>query len=124
LNLNNHCILIVEDEIFIAMQLAEIVRDAGAEAAGPAMSAHEALRLFDNNDITGAILDVRLSDGCSLPVAQRLEAAGIPFIFHTGNDDKISSDWPQAPIVKKPAAPRILLAALSAAIRRPDRPSR
>ena len=116
MTLHTHRILIVEDEVFIAAELEDIVRDAGAEVVGLAMSAPEALRLIENHEITVAILDVRLGDHDSLPVARRLAAAEIPFVFHTGNGDSeaLSNDWPKAVIVKKPSTPEGLLAALAA----------
>ena len=113
--LNGHRILIVEDEIVVAMDLVSIIRDAGAEVVGPAMSVREALRLIESHEITAAVVDVNLGKEDSLPVARRLDAAGIPFVFHTGNGDKLSaSPWPQAPIIKKPAAPEKLIAAVAA----------
>ena len=116
MNFYSHRVLIVEDEIFIAAELEDIVRDAGAEVVGPAMTAPEALRLIETQEITAAILDVRLGDHDSLRVARRLKDAGIPFVFHTGNGDSevSSNNWPQAPVVKKPATPQALLAALAA----------
>ena len=114
-DLNQHCILIVEDEIVVAMDLADIVRDAGAEVVGPAMSVAEALRLIETHNITGAILDVQLGNDNSLSVAKRLEAAKIPFVLHTGNrSDGWYTGWPQAPILKKPSEPGRLVATLAA----------
>lgn len=116
MNLHSHLVLIVEDEIFIAVELEDIIRDAGGAVAGPAMTAPEALRLIETRKITAAILDVHLGDHDSSSVARRLEAAGIPFIFHTGNgESEISSNkWPQAPVVNKPATPQAIRAALAA----------
>ena len=114
-DLNGPQILIVEDEIVVAMDLVSIIRDAGGEVVGPAMSVREALRLIESHEITAAVVDVKLGKEDSLPVARRLDAAGIPFVFHTGNGDKLSpSPWPQAPIIKKPAAPEKLIAAVMA----------
>ena len=113
--LNGHRILIVEDEIVVAMDLVSIIRDAGAEVVGPAMSVREALRLIESHEITAAIVDVNLGKEDSLPVALRLVDANIPFVFHTGNGTKVSMEpWPQAPIVEKPAAPEKLIAAVAA----------
>jgi DNA-binding response OmpR family regulator len=103
--------------LFIGMQLEAILRDAGAEVLGPATSSPEALRLIEAHAVSGGILDVRLVSGDSLPVARRLQADGVPFIFHTGNADTISSEWPRAAIVSKPAIPQTLTAALVAVIR-------
>ena len=112
--LNGHRILIVEDEIVVAMDLVSIIRDAGAEVVGPAMSVREALRLIESHEITAAVVDVNLGKEDSLPVARRLDAARIPFVCHTGNN-KLSLDrWPEAPIINKPAAPEKLIAAVAA----------
>jgi CheY-like chemotaxis protein len=114
-DLTGHQILIVEDEIVVAIDLISIIRDAGAEVVGPAMSVREALRLIESHKITAAVIDVNLGKVDSLPVARRLDTAGIPFVFHTGNDDKLSpSPWPKAPIIKKPAVPAKLIAAVAA----------
>ena len=115
MNLHSHVVLIVEDEIFIAVELEDMIRDAGGAVAGPAMTVPEAFRLIETQKITVAILDVHLRDHDSSSVARRLEAAGIPFIFHTGNgESEISSEWPRAPIVKKPATPLAIWAGLAA----------
>ena len=116
MKLHQHRVLIVEDEIFIAMEVEAIVRDAGGEVVGPAMSTPQALLLIENHEITVAILDVQLGGQNSLPVARRLKNAGIPFVFHTGNEDNAISPhtWPGAPIVKKPATLEALVAAIVA----------
>lgn len=120
LKLHLHRVLIVEDEIFIAADLEAIVQVEGAEVVGPAMSATEALRLIENHKITVAILDVRLGDHDSLPVARQLTDAGIPFVFHTGNADSgaLSKNWPQVAILKKPATPQELISAILVAAKR------
>ena len=111
--------MIVEDEIVVAMDLVAIICDAGAEVVGPAMSVRSALRLIESHEITAAIVDVNLGKEDSLPVARRLAAAGIPFVFHTGNGAKLLSNlWPQAPIIKKPAVPEKLIAAVAAVAKR------
>ena len=114
--LNQQKILVVEDEIIIAMDLADILRDAGAEVVGPALAVPEALRLIDSNEVSLAVLDVQLGTDNSKSVAHRLAAADIPYVFHTGNRTAalLDGEWPRAPIVKKPVEPRILIAALLA----------
>ena len=118
MKLKDHHILIVEDEIFVAMELEDVVRAAGGNVVGPAMTAPEAFALIENRAVTAAILDVRLGVYNTSGIARRLEAAKIPFIFYTGNaaDMISSSDWPSAPVVQKPASARDLLAALTSAI--------
>ena len=107
-------ILLVEDEILIALDLECNLLDAGAEVVGPAMSAEEALELLETSVVTAALIDVQLGDHDSRSVAERLAGAGIPFVLHTGNrSDKVFNGlWPDAPVVRKPAAPDKVVEAL------------
>jgi CheY-like chemotaxis protein len=79
-------LLVVEDEAMIAMMLEDmldtfgcvVVDVAGTLARGMDLAANEALTL------DGAILDVNLGGEAVYPVAERLSARGVPFIFCTG----------------------------------------
>ena len=107
-------ILIVEDEIIIALDISAIVRDEGADVIGPALSSVQAVELIDSHRLTSAILDVTIADGDSLPVAVRLIEVGVPFVFHTGDPSYLQSkkDWPHAPVLNKPVSPVDLVSAL------------
>lgn len=82
--LNHALVLVVEDEPFIALDVALAVQDAGGKVVGPAATVREALALIATNAIAAAILDVNLSDGDISPVAELLIDAGIPIILQTG----------------------------------------
>ena len=77
-------ILIVEDEILVAMLLEDIVTDLGHEPVGPMMRLQPALAAAEGMDFDFAILDVNLAGQQSFPVADRLMRRGIPFIFASG----------------------------------------
>ena len=77
-------VLVAEDQIFIALDLALAVEDAGREVAGPVASVKNALALIEARPITAAILDSNLTDGDITPVATLLLEAGIPIIIQTG----------------------------------------
>ena len=77
-------VLVAEDQIFIAMDLALAVEDAGAEVAGPVASVENALALIETRPITAAILDFNLTDGDITPVATLLLDANIPLIIQSG----------------------------------------
>lgn len=80
-------ILIVEDEYFIAMDLALNLGDLGAEIVGPAASVAEALDLIQTADrLDGAVLDVNLRDERVYTVADELMARGVRFVFASGYD--------------------------------------
>ena len=77
-------ILIVEDEPYLAADLAEALRARGATVIGPAATLDEAYRAVASHWIDRAVLDVNLDGEMSFPIADRLEAAGIPYVIATG----------------------------------------
>lgn len=106
-------ILIVEDEVLIALDLSDTFRAAGAEVVGPAGTADDALTLLDEHRIDAAVVDVNLGDGDSLPVVHALARTGVPFVYYTGHETPASLGWPRAKVIKKPAVPSVLLTAVS-----------
>ncbi len=82
--LTGSLVLVAEDQIFIAMDLALAVEDAGGEVAGPVASVENALALIETRPITAAILDYNLTDGDITPVAMLLLHANIPIIIQSG----------------------------------------
>ena len=82
--LNGSLVLVAEDQIFIALDLALAVEDAGGEVAGPVTSVRNALALIEARPITAAILDSNLTDGDITPVAALLLDANIPIIIQSG----------------------------------------
>jgi DNA-binding response OmpR family regulator len=77
-------ILIVEDEMTIALLLEDMVTDLGHQPAALAMRLPQALELAETEDIDLAILDVNLDGRESFPVADILQRRGVPFLFATG----------------------------------------
>src|SRR5512132_362784 len=53
-------ILVVEDEVFIALDLQATLTDAGAEVIGPSFTLEQAFTLASRENLSAAILDVRL----------------------------------------------------------------
>ena len=82
--LTGSLVLVAEDQIFIAMDLALAVEDAGGEVAGPVASVENALALIEKRPITAAILDYNLTDGDVTPVVMLLLDANIPIIIQSG----------------------------------------
>ena len=83
-------ILIVEDEVLIAMLLEQELCNAGADIVGPAASVAEALALIDAEQgaLSAAVLDINLRGEMVLPVADRLARLRVPFVFTTGYADR------------------------------------
>jgi DNA-binding response OmpR family regulator len=109
-------LLVVEDEMMVAMLVEDMIRDSGWDVAGPAMNLAQALELARNADIDGAVLDLNLGgDVSSLPVAAVLRERGIPFIFATGyGSGGDTRGFKDAPVVRKPFSSRQLIGALRA----------
>ncbi|HEY8613832.1 MAG TPA: response regulator [Roseomonas sp.] len=116
-------ILVVEDEALIAMLVEESLHGGGAQVVGPALCVDEALRLINEASAQGAIdaavLDVRLRDSTVLPVADRLAALGVPFVFTTGYYNVGTNVHASAPLLVKPFSPEDLIAALAGLVKAP-----
>jgi DNA-binding response OmpR family regulator len=107
-------ILIVEDEILIALELENTLRGAGYVVVGPARSVEDALKLLGAHAVDGALLDVTLRDGRVFPVADALSRAGVAFLFVTGHDpNAFPPAHRQAPTIGKPYEPQMLLSRLA-----------
>ena len=64
-------ILIVENELLIAMDIAKALEDAGANATMTTTARH-ALILIEHDGLAGAIMDLGLTDGDSSQVCAKL----------------------------------------------------
>lgn len=109
-------VLLVEDELFIALDLQETIEEAGFRVVGPCATIVEAQAEIDRHAarFAVAVLDVRLADGAVFPAADRLHAAGVPLLFHSGHADDaaLRQRYPSAMVCPKPSAPDTLAAAL------------
>lgn len=76
--------LVVEDEVLVAMLIEDMLTDLGFEVVGPAMRLQRALAMAEDEGLDFAVLDVNLANEQSFPVAHRLRERGIPFVFATG----------------------------------------
>jgi DNA-binding response OmpR family regulator len=113
-------VLIVEDEPFIALDLAAAVQEARGKVIGPAGSVREALFLIKLHLVQAAILDVNLSDRDVTPVAELLFEGGVPVIFYSGLafPAALRERYPSACVYKKPTPIVQLLNKLAAMMRK------
>lgn len=77
-------VLIVEDEYFIADDLAQALAQHGIDVLGPVGDPREALELVARERIDRAVLDINLHGEMVFDVARALRARGVPFVFATG----------------------------------------
>jgi CheY-like chemotaxis protein len=106
-------ILVVEDETLVAFLIEDMLAELGCAAVWHASAVGEALSLIGERQPDAAILDVNLGTETVYPVASRLDAARIPFVFATGYGRKgLPGEWVRRPVVQKPFAAETLAAAL------------
>ena len=114
--------LILEDEFIIAMDLEQLCRDHGASDAQIVRTLAE-LDGDPEQRFDAAIIDVMLGGETTLPVARRLVASGMPFVFATGFSatEEMLAEFRGVPVVGKPYSSDDVIVALSQAIaRKPD----
>lgn len=80
------CVLVVEDEMFIAFELEAALIDGGFRVLGPVGSVKDALDLLKNERPDAAVLDVNLAGENVAPVALQLRVLGVPFVLATASD--------------------------------------
>jgi CheY-like chemotaxis protein len=96
-------VLLVEDETIVAWLLEDMLADLGCAVVGPAASVGQALAMIDTEAIDVAMLDVNLNGQMSYPVADALDARGVPFVFSTGyQKDRLLERYRTVPALQKP----------------------
>ncbi len=102
-------VLIVEDDAFVADQLAALVEDHLECAPIVTASARDALSFVD---VDFGFLDITVKDGQTFDVAQQLLDRGVPFVFVSASDrSRLPAPLADAPFLRKPVAAPALLAA-------------
>lgn len=113
-------VLMVEDQLLIAMDVETMLAGEGVARVETAASAKEALALLASFRPDVAILDVNLGSGSSMPVAHLLSELGVPFVFATGYGETslIPAALENVPVIRKPYDLVSLVTALGAAMAR------
>lgn len=111
----NRRILLVEDEAFIAMELEDMLLDAGAEVVGPVANLQAALKAAEDEPIDAAILDIMLGQEEVFPAASVLQGRAVPFVFHSAHAeaDALQAHYPGAALYSKPVDTQVLLNGLA-----------
>ena len=85
--LSGRTVLLVEDEYFIAEDMAYQQKTCGAKVVGPVASVDAAIRLIEQTErIDGAIVDLNLRGVMSWPILDALLQRGVPCVLTTGYD--------------------------------------
>jgi CheY-like chemotaxis protein len=118
IDLRGRKVLVVEDEMMIAMLVEDMLSDLGCDVVGPAHGLDSALKLaMESVGLDVALLDVNLAGQPVFAVADALRAKGVPAIFSTGYGEAgLREIDAGAPVLQKPFRAGDLARALNTAL--------
>ena len=111
-------VLLVEDETVVALMVEDMLEDLGCLLVGSVASLDKALEAAESLEADVALLDVNLGGQEIFPVAERLQARGIPTVFATGYGSAgLPERWRDSAVLAKPFVIEDLRAALARTLR-------
>lgn len=112
-------LLVVEDNSVLALDVEDMLLRNGAAQVDVVRTCEEALQRIDSAAFDVALLDMRLAEGDSLPVAHRLRERGIPFAFAVGYGERVAVPPPFTDrlVIGKPYSESYLLSRLAALLK-------
>ncbi|MDP9632407.1 UNVERIFIED_ORG: DNA-binding response OmpR family regulator [Ensifer adhaerens] len=115
-------VLVLEDEPIIALDLEEVLEEAGFEDVQVFSSCADASTWLEANTPQVGILDPRVRDGVCTSVAQTLLLRSVPFIVYSGQAPDLAEDaanvFSKGAFLSKPCHPQQLLAAIATKVTR------
>jgi CheY-like chemotaxis protein len=101
--LSGRCILVVEDEMLVLIDIEDMLADLGCRRIFSAATFEQALALIEMQAFDAVMLDMNLNGVRSNGLADALAARGVPFVIATGySAQDIDEGYRQRPMVKKP----------------------
>src|SRR3546814_2778705 len=109
-------LLVLEDNTIFALDVEDMLLRNGAAQVEVVGTCEEALQRLDSATFDLALLDLRLAEGNSLPVAQRLQELGVLFAFAVGYGERatVPPAFDDSPVIAKPYSESFLLSRLPA----------
>jgi DNA-binding NtrC family response regulator len=96
-------IFLVEDEVLIRMMVGDMVVELGHTIAAEAADLKHGVELAQKASFDFAILDMRLGNDSSEPIAEILQQRKIPFALATGyNASHVPETYDGCTILEKP----------------------
>jgi DNA-binding response OmpR family regulator len=110
-------ILLVEDELLVAMLIEAVLEEQNCITVGPFSDLTSALEAAHREQVDGAVLDINLAGQMVFPVAEVLDARGVPFLLLSGYGAMaLPPDRRHWPVCDKPFKTDELVATLSRVI--------
>lgn len=100
---SRRCVLIVEDEMCLAMTLEDILLEAGYRVLKAARLGTALAFASSPERIDAAILDINLGGTPVFPAADVLRRRGVPLLFTSGyGQDGLPPEYRDMPMLQKP----------------------
>ncbi len=107
--------LLVEDDALGGMLLQDMLTHLGWAVCGPHASLSEGLRASKEESFSIALLDVNLAGEMCFPIADALDARGVPYVFITGYGEAgLDLGNRPAPVLSQPFTDVMLWRAIEA----------
>jgi CheY-like chemotaxis protein len=115
-------ILVLEDELVIALELEDLLGRLGCQVIETVPTIERALRAAERGHADVAVLDVNLHGERVTPVAEALREKGVPFVLVTGygRERLPEAVLQQVPCVRKPVSCERIASAICEVVARRD----
>ena len=96
-------VLLIEDETLVAMLLEDALAELGCEVVGPVARVDAARSVIAHERFDCALVDIDLHGRPAYPLAELLDARGVPFGFVTGyGAGGVDREFSDRPVLAKP----------------------
>jgi DNA-binding NarL/FixJ family response regulator len=113
-NIKGMRVLIVEDEFFIADDLARAIRSSGGSPVGPVSTIREAEDMVRRSPVDAAIVDLNLRGEMASEFIRKLAATGRPCLIVSGyGEDAVPESVSAISRLEKPVSPAVVIETLS-----------
>jgi DNA-binding response OmpR family regulator len=100
--LAGHSILLVEDEIWDALDLQDSFTEAGARVV-TAYRLERAMQLAERPSLSAAVIDVSRGTEHASTLCKHLAKRKVPFVFYCDRMPPQLEEWVDVPMIAKPA---------------------
>lgn len=118
LPLGGEVVLLVEDNMLIALEAEDMLRALGAHDVLVAATLSDAERLISAHAFAFAMLDINVAGSASFDLATKLKIRGTPFIFASGYGEELALERREGSeiVIQKPYEQRHLARAVEQAL--------
>jgi len=113
---------VIDDEIFIALDVEAHISSLGYDVIGPAYTMKEGFQLIADNHSppTIALMDINIGGELVWPLAKELKSLGTKIVFISANNQhaELKLSFADSPVIDKPASEENIAAAVASILSR------